>query len=440
MPPRRVLLLFMKEWDEAALARLAPRYAYEFAGFDLQRPAGMLRLPGFDPFRLARALVRRHRGRGIAGVLSNHEGYGALTAALLARELGLPGHDPAAVALAQHKYHCRAALARVLPEAVPPFELVPARPAPTYVPRMGYPCFVKPVKANFSILARRVDDATALRAHVLRPWPERLLFRLLNGPYERACRQLPGLTPTARRFLAEGLLPGRQINVDGYVHRGQPHILGVVDEVMYPGTQAFLRFDLPARLPADVTRRAETLAAEAARALGLSQGLFNVELTWDAASDRLAIIEVNPRMASQFADLYRAVCGVDLHSLACALACGDDPAELPRLAPSAGAGASFVFRLFDGGGPDPAAAARMRERIAAALPDARVQLYFRPTWLRWLEYRWLGSHRYAVVNLTAADRECLCRDYERLCQATGWPAIWPANPEPVGAPHGRGAR
>ena len=32
MPPRRVLLLFMKEWDEAALARLAPRYAFEFAG------------------------------------------------------------------------------------------------------------------------------------------------------------------------------------------------------------------------------------------------------------------------------------------------------------------------------------------------------------------------------------------------------------------------
>ncbi len=37
----------MKEWNEAALARLAPRYAFEFASFDPQRPAGMLRLPGF---------------------------------------------------------------------------------------------------------------------------------------------------------------------------------------------------------------------------------------------------------------------------------------------------------------------------------------------------------------------------------------------------------
>lgn len=429
MNTRRMLLLFAKEWDRPALARLAPRYGFEYAGFDPQRPSGMLQLPGFDPVRLARALARRHRQRGLAGILSNHEGYGALTAALLARELGLPGHDPAAVALAQHKYHCRQVLARVLPEAVPPFELVPARPDPDYLPSMGYPCFVKPVKANFSILARRVDDAASLRAHVRRPWPERLLLRLLVRPYERVCRLLLGLTPTSRRFIAEGLLQGRQLNVDGYAHRGRPHILGVVDELMYPGTQAFLRFDLPARLPAHVQRRAEAVAAEAVMAIGLSQGLFNVELTWDPQTDRLAIIEVNPRMATQFADLYRAVYGIDLYLLACALTCGEDPAEAPRLPPSAGAGASCVFRCFDGGGPDPESAVHINACITSALPHARVQLYFRPAWLRWLEYRWLGSHRYAVVNLTATDHATLHRDYTRLCQATGWPAIWGADPE-----------
>ena len=424
MTPRRILLLFAKEWDRPALARLAPRYDFEFAGFDPQHLAGMLRLPGFDPFRLARTLARRHRGRGLAGVLSNHDGYGALTAALLARELGLPGNDPAAVALAQHKLHCREALARALPEAVPPYALLPTRPGPDYVPPMGYPCFVKPVKANFSILARRVDVGAELRAHVLRAWPERLLFRLLNGPYERACRVLPGLTPTATRFIAEGLLLGRQINVDGYVHRGEPHILGMVDEVMYPGTHAFLRFDLPAHLPPDVVRRAGVLAAEAVRVLGLTQGMFNVELVWDPRTDRLSILEVNPRMASQFADLYRAVVGVDLYAVACALACGENPSELPPRAPVAGRGSSFVFRRFDGGGPAPAEAAAVRERLRAAFPHAHVQLYFRPAWLRRLEYRWLGSHRYAVVNLAAADGEALQRDYERLCMITGWPAVW----------------
>ena len=35
---------------------------------------------------------------------------------------------------------------------------------------------------------------------------------------------------------------GRQINVDGFVHGGEVHLLGVTDEVMYPGTISFQRF------------------------------------------------------------------------------------------------------------------------------------------------------------------------------------------------------
>ena len=43
--------------------------------------------------------------------------------------------------------------------------------------------------------------------------------------------------------------------------------------------------------------------------LGFDNGLFNIEMTYDAAADRIAIIEINPRMASQFADLYEKVDG-----------------------------------------------------------------------------------------------------------------------------------
>lgn len=433
---RQLLLLFEKEWDRTALGNLNDRYHFRTAGFDPQRPGGMLRLPGFDPVRYTLRLAGCYRGRGLAGVLSNQEHFGALSAALLARELGLPGHDPAAVARTQHKFHCRQVLARALPEAVPAFALLPDRPHADFRPPMGYPCFVKPVKANFSILARRVDNAIELARHLARPWPERWLFRLLNGPYERACRQLPGvadmatgdviedLTESATRFIAEGLLRGRQLNVDGYVHAGQVRILGVVDEVMYPGTSAFLRFDLPARLPPGLETRLADLTGRAVTALGLSQGMFNVEWVWRPETDRLDILEVNPRMASQFADLYRAVHGLDLHAIACALACGDDPARLPELAPTAGVGASFVFRRFDGGGPGPAGRDAARRRIRAVLPQANTQLYFKPAWARRLEYRWLGSHRYAVVNLAAPDRAALGRDFETLSTATGWPALW----------------
>ena len=41
-----------------------------------------------------------------------------------------------------------------------------------------------------------------------------------------------------------------QYNLDGYMLDGRLHVLGIVDAVMYPGTQAFMRFELPSRSPA----------------------------------------------------------------------------------------------------------------------------------------------------------------------------------------------
>ena len=48
-------------------------------------------------------------------------------------------------------------------------------------------------------------------------------------------------------------------------------------------------------------------------AAGFTHGLFNMEFFHDAATDRITVIEFNPRMASQFSDLYLRVDGIDLH-------------------------------------------------------------------------------------------------------------------------------
>ena len=62
---------------------------------------------------------------------------------------------------------------------------------------------------------------------------------------------------------------------------------------------------------------------------------------WDAASGKLTVIEFNPRMASQFSDLYLRVDGIDLHRVGLELAHGRDPALLPKAQPTAGIAASF---------------------------------------------------------------------------------------------------
>ena len=69
-------------------------------------------------------------------------------------------------------------------------------------------------------------------------------------------RRLTDFHVDAHWMLAEELIDGHQINVDGVAINGTVHALGVVDSVMYPGTDQFMRFEYPSRLPAEHVRNA----------------------------------------------------------------------------------------------------------------------------------------------------------------------------------------
>ncbi|MCU0951809.1 MAG: ATP-grasp domain-containing protein, partial [Burkholderiaceae bacterium] len=157
-------------------------------------------------------------------------------------------------------------------------------------------------------------------------------------------------------------------------------------------------------------------------AIGYRHGFFNLEFFFDARSDRLTVIECNPRLASQFGDLYRRVQGVDAHAMALALALGDDPQRVACSAPTAGAAASLVYRAFRAQDVPPMPGTARRRQFAQRFADGL--LFCQPKRGHALarDFKWTGSHRYGVVHLGAADRESL-RD--RALQASaliGWPA------------------
>jgi hypothetical protein len=56
----------------------------------------------------------------------------------------------------------------------------------------------------------------------------------------------------------------------------------VVDAVMYPGTQAFMRWEHPSRLAAQVQARALDVAQRFLAAVGFDHGMFNIEFFHDA--------------------------------------------------------------------------------------------------------------------------------------------------------------
>jgi len=233
-------------------------------------------------------------------------------------------------------------------------------------------------------------------------------------PFDDLMRELlPGADVCdAHHLIGEELLDGVQVNVDGYVHRGTVHCLGVVDAAMYPGTIAFQRFDYPSRLPDHVQRELQDVTRRALQAIGFDHGLFNVELFWRARDKRISLIEINPRVAAQFADLYEKIDGTSLYRVLADLAVGRNPRWTARAGPH-GAAASWVLREFDG-------AMKLAPRrpemawLRRTHPEAVLQTFIKRGASRRREMKWLGSYRYATINLGGRDREDLFRRYEMV--------------------------
>jgi len=93
---------------------------------------------------------------------------------------------------------------------------------------------------------------------------------------------------------------------------------------MHPGTISFARFEYPSALDLGVRERMARIAARFISSIGFDNGLFNIEMFYDPNSNSIHLIEVNPRMCPQFADLMEKVNGVNTYEIALAMppACG----------------------------------------------------------------------------------------------------------------------
>lgn len=419
-----IALLFNHDWDALGSQRQAAAWQFDEAGFDLFSFPSNARLIGFDLRRFAQAQARRGRRRGWVGVSSQNEQFGALAAALTAEALGLPGTRPEAVIAAQHKLHARQVLQQVAPEASLPCAPLQAEYGDPIPAGLNYPTFVKPVKAAFSVLARLVRSADELHAHTRFGWRELWVIRRLVEPFEQVLRERLPQAGTAHRMMLEQPLPAHtpQYNLDGWVFDGQARALGVVDAIMYPGTQAFMRWEHPSRLAPALQDQALAVAQRFLAAIGFTHGLFNMEFFHDPSSGRLTVIEFNPRLASQFSDLYLRVQGVDPHALALALATGQDPAQLPRREPQAGAAASLVYRVFPGEPAPPMPGPWLQARLRREFPDALFFTYPRSRAELARDFKWLGSWRHGILHLQGRDEHDLRERCLRASELLGWRA------------------
>ncbi len=420
-PTRTVLVVSATHRDHRELRRLFPSgidfHFHDYASTcveDLISGKAGEAARAEDPHIEVDRILAEVEGKTVAAVISTDDYPGAPLAAIVARTLGLPGPDPRAALITQHKYLSRLKQAEAVPEAVPPFMLIDTAEGAELPEEGRFPLFVKPVKSFFSVGAEKVVSRAELAA-LLPRWRARDEFFL---PLERMLKREVGQNIGSKRLIAEGVLEGAQVTVEGYVFGGKVTVIGVVDSIMFPGTIAFARFDYPSRLPEAVQAHMAEIAAKAMEALGFDNGLFNIEMMYDPRSNRISIIEINPRMASQFADLYEKVDGTSSYRVLLDIAQG----KAPRFTRRAGRhlfASSCVLRSFEDQIVARLPSEDDLERLEAFFPDIRIELHGQVGRKLSDELQDGHSYRYGIVNLGGADLAEVLEKFTAVREALG---------------------
>ena len=150
--------------------------------------------------------------------------------------------------------------------------------------------------------------------------------------------------------------------------------------------------------------------------LGFDNGIFNIEMMYDAEADRISIIEINPRMASQFADLYEKVDGTNSFSVLLDIAQGRTAA---LHAPAGTLRICRELRVAQFRGLIWSRPCRARPISSASrelYPDIRVELHATPGRKLSDEFQDGKSYRYGVLNLGGRDLADVLEQFES-CRA-----------------------
>ncbi len=231
---------------------------------------GLISLDYRRPARAAGQIAAAARRRPIRAVVPVDEGT-AVIAALAAEKLGLPHNPPAAARRAADKHAMRRAL-REAGVPVPDFRLFDLSGGPEGpAGEVRYPCVLKPLLLSASRGVIRADDPTSFAG----AW--RRVERILEAA--RAERR-PRDQRAARQVLVEAFVPGAEVAVEGLLRGGSLELLALFDKpdpLDGPYFEETL-YVTPSRHPAALQHAVRRVAAEAARALGLTEGPVHAEL------------------------------------------------------------------------------------------------------------------------------------------------------------------
>jgi biotin carboxylase len=215
----------------------------------------------------AGTVLEQQRGLRVDAVLAVGD-RPTVTAAYVARGLGLPHNHPASVEACRSKLRMREVL-REAGIAVPWFRAVPLDliPEPALL-GIRYPCVLKPISLSASQGVVRANNREEFLAGAAR------VKQLLASPEIRATRE-----PNLDQMLVEGYLEGGEVAAEGLLIDGKLRVLAIFDKpdpLEGPYFEETI-YVTPSRLSTAQQSAIEKSFSDAVRALGLAHGPVHAE-------------------------------------------------------------------------------------------------------------------------------------------------------------------
>lgn len=301
------------------------------------------------------------------------------TVPILCREFGLPAATLEAVLKCEHKYWSRLEQRCCIPEHIPQFAAFdPFDDQALDHLGLDFPFWIKPIKSFSSYLGfliRNTGDwhtaIAAIRTHINRfeePFDE--LLARVDMP-----AQVSGIGGGS--CIAEAIIGGRMCTQEGYVHKGKLRVYGTVDSLREPGRSSFASYRYPSRLPARVRKRMTRIADTFMTHIDYDNAPFNAEFFWDANTDQIWLLEVNPRISESHADLFYKVDGASHHEIATDLSLGVRP-RLPYRDGEFNYAGKFFIRAHHDAVVKRVPGAAELARVEELLPDTIVKIMPQP--------------------------------------------------------------
>jgi len=326
-----------------------------------------------------------------------------------------------------HKHVSRQIQDQLVPEAVPDFSLVDPRNPSGPDKIRKYPVFMKPVKSCMSMHARRIKNEFEMERFA----KSAVLPKGFVRPFEDMLRAYGNVEFDAHFLLAEGIAEGHQVSLEGYAFEDEIHVLGILDAVMFPGTQSFSRFDYPSRLPEQVKDRMIDIAKRLMHGVAYNFAMFNIEMIYDQAADRVFIVEVNPKIATQFTDLFEKVDGMSTYAVLLELALGERP-SIEKGKGTYDLAASCVLRTFQNQRVIKAPSQEEIDSVLKSFPESRVQIYAEPGKLLSEQMQDTESFRYGLIHLGAMSSEEIEENFQTAQKMLSF-EFEPVNENAIGA-------